>query len=51
VITLEDMRHRRHRLALMAVSGIVGLAVVVGGSYYLASGNEQIVQLTARGAV
>jgi polysaccharide chain length determinant protein (PEP-CTERM system associated) len=51
VVTLEEARHRRQRLALTAVSAIVGLAVVVAGSYYVASGNEQIVQLTARGAL
>jgi hypothetical protein len=51
VVTRSELRHQRRRLALMTVSAIVGLILVVGGSYYVASGNEQIVRLTARGAM
>ncbi|HEY6362280.1 MAG TPA: hypothetical protein VIX63_14300 [Vicinamibacterales bacterium] len=51
VVTRSELRHQRRRFALVTVSAIVGLILVVGGSYYVASGNEQIVRLTARGAM
>jgi polysaccharide chain length determinant protein (PEP-CTERM system associated) len=51
VVTRTEVRQQRQRFALMTVSAIVGLILVVGGSYYVASGNEQIVRLTARGAM
>jgi protein tyrosine kinase modulator len=51
VITQLDVRRERRRLALLTVSAIVGLTLVVGTSYYVASGNEQIVRLTTRGAL
>jgi polysaccharide chain length determinant protein (PEP-CTERM system associated) len=46
--TATGARRRRLRLALMTAAVIVGLAVIVAGSYYVAAGNEQIVRLTAR---
>jgi polysaccharide chain length determinant protein (PEP-CTERM system associated) len=51
IVTQEEQRHRRQRFALLAASAVAGIAVVVGASYYVASGNEQIVQMTARGAM
>jgi polysaccharide chain length determinant protein (PEP-CTERM system associated) len=51
VVTRAELRQQRRRFALVTVSAIVGLILVVGGSYYVASGNEQIVRLTARGAM
>ena len=51
VITRADVWRQRRRAALMTMSAIAGLLLVIGGSYYLASGNEHIVRLTARGAM
>ena len=45
------MRRRYYRLALMTASAIAGLALVVAVSHYVASGNVQLVRLTARGAM
>lgn len=46
--TKTGARRQRFRVALMTVAAIVGLALTVAGSYYVGSGNEQIVRLTAR---
>jgi len=46
--TAATARRRRVRLALTACAVIVGLAVIVAGSYYVAGGNEQLVRMTAR---
>jgi uncharacterized protein involved in exopolysaccharide biosynthesis len=51
VMTRADVRRRRYRLAMMAASAIVGLGLVIGGAYYIAEGNEQIVRLTAQGGM
>jgi succinoglycan biosynthesis transport protein ExoP len=51
VITRADIRRRRYRLAMVAASAIVGLGLVIGGSYYIASNNEQMVRMTARGGL
>jgi polysaccharide biosynthesis transport protein len=51
IVTHADVWRQRRRLALMTVSAIVGLILVIGGSYYVAAGNEQIVRLTARGTM
>jgi succinoglycan biosynthesis transport protein ExoP len=51
VMTRADVRRRRVRLAVVAASAIVGLGLVIGGSYYIAAGNEQMVRLTARGGM
>jgi hypothetical protein len=42
-------RRRLRRLALTAVSVVVGFGLIVAGSRYLATGNEQIVRMTSRG--
>jgi len=49
ILTPADLRRRRLRFAATAASAIIGLILIVAGSYYLASGNEQIVQVMARG--
>ena len=46
--TAAGARRQRLRFALMTVAVSVGLVLIVAGSYYVASGNEQIVRLTAR---
>jgi len=51
VVTRADTRRRRYRVAMVAASAVVGLVLVIGGSYYIAEGNEQIVRLTARGGM
>jgi polysaccharide biosynthesis transport protein len=47
--TAAGGRRKRLRMALAAVSVVAGLALVVTGSHYLASNNEQLVRLTAGG--
>ncbi len=49
--TTARIRRGRMRFALVTAAVVVGLAVIVAGSYYLAGGNEQIVRLTARPAL
>jgi polysaccharide chain length determinant protein (PEP-CTERM system associated) len=46
--TTTARRKRRRRSALVAASVAVGLALIVVGSRYLASGNEQIARLMLR---
>jgi polysaccharide chain length determinant protein (PEP-CTERM system associated) len=47
--TITEARRKRRRMALAAVSVVVGLAVVFTGSRYLASNNEQLARFTADG--
>jgi protein tyrosine kinase modulator len=47
--TAADVRRRRLRFAAAAVSAVVALALIVAGSHYVASGNEQMVLLMERG--
>jgi polysaccharide chain length determinant protein (PEP-CTERM system associated) len=51
IVTGKAKFRRRFQLAFIGMSFIVGLALVVAGSYRLSAGNEQIVRLTARGGV
>jgi succinoglycan biosynthesis transport protein ExoP len=51
IATAADRRRYWRRLALTTVSIVVGLTLIIAGSRALASGNEQIVRLTARGRV
>jgi polysaccharide chain length determinant protein (PEP-CTERM system associated) len=46
--TAAGTRRQRFRIALTAGAVVVGLAVIVAGSYYVAGGNEQLVRMTAR---
>ena len=48
--TAADTRRHWRRIALTVVSAVVGLSLIVVGVRYVASGNEQIVRLVARGA-
>jgi hypothetical protein len=49
ILTAADMRRQWRRLALTAVSVVIGLALLVAGSRAVASGNEQIARLIPRG--
>jgi succinoglycan biosynthesis transport protein ExoP len=46
--TAARVRRARLRVALIAAAALIALAVMIGGSYYVAGGNEQIVRMTAR---
>ena len=50
VATKSAARRRRLQRALVAASVVVGLAVIVAGTYYVAAGNEQLVRMMVRGA-
>ena len=47
ILTAADARRKWRRVALTAVSVVIGLALVISGSRYIASDNEQLVRLTA----
>jgi polysaccharide chain length determinant protein (PEP-CTERM system associated) len=47
ILTAAEARRRWRRAALTAVSVVIGLVLVISGSRYLASDNEQLVRLTA----
>jgi len=47
--TASDARRKRRLMALAAVSVVVGLFLVITGSRYVASNNEQLVRFTADG--
>jgi succinoglycan biosynthesis transport protein ExoP len=49
ILTAADIRRQRLRFAAVAVSALAALALIVAGSHYVASGNEQIVRLMERG--
>lgn len=49
ILSAADTRRRWRRLALTAVSIAIGFTLIIAGSRALATGNEQIVRLTARG--
>ena len=51
ILTAADVRRQRLRFAAVAVSAMVALGLIVAGSHYVASGNEQIVRLMERGNV
>jgi uncharacterized protein involved in exopolysaccharide biosynthesis len=51
IVTRAEVRQRRQRYALGMASAVVVFVIVVAGSYYVAKGNEQLVRLTARGAM
>lgn len=46
-----DARRRRYRVALWAAAVALGALMTAGAAYYVASDNEQMVRLTARGGV
>jgi polysaccharide chain length determinant protein (PEP-CTERM system associated) len=45
IVTATDRRWRRVRQSLAATAGVVALAAIAGGAYFIAHGNEQIVTL------
>jgi polysaccharide chain length determinant protein (PEP-CTERM system associated) len=47
ILTTADARRRWRRVALTAVSIVIGLAALISGSRYIASDNEQLARLTA----
>ena len=49
ILTAADARRTWRRVALTAVSIVIGLGLVIEGSRYLATNNEQLVRLTASG--
>src|SRR5439155_11011487 len=49
ILSPSDRWRQRRKLALTAVSALIGLVLFVAGSYYVARGNEQIVRLMERG--
>ena len=51
VMTETAVRRQRGRAAVMVGAALVGVALVVAGSYYVTAGNERIVRLTAREAI
>ena len=49
IVTQVDLRRARWRMRLAASVALIGLVVLVGIAYVVASGNEQLVALLARG--
>ena len=47
--TITDARRNRRRMALAAISVVVGLALLITGSRYVAHNNDQLVRFTADG--
>jgi polysaccharide chain length determinant protein (PEP-CTERM system associated) len=49
--TAARARRARLQVAVIAAAALIALALMIGGSYYVAGGNEQIVRMTARPAL
>jgi polysaccharide chain length determinant protein (PEP-CTERM system associated) len=49
IATRVDTRRRRWQFSLAALSTVLGLALAVAASYYIAHGNEQLVRFVVRG--
>ena len=49
IVTQADLRRARWRMRFAASVALIGLVVLVGIAYVVASGNEQLVALLARG--
>jgi hypothetical protein len=47
--TAAVARRRRLQVAVGTLAAVVGLSLIVAGSYYVAAGNEDLVRLMARG--
>jgi len=45
IVGEADVRHRRRRFQVAAVSALLGMAVIVGASYFVAHENERLVTL------
>jgi protein tyrosine kinase modulator len=48
--TEADLRRRRRRFQLAAASALLGLSLLVGASYFMGNGNEQLVRVLDRSA-
>lgn len=49
IVTRTDLRRRQWRMRLAASATFIGLVLIVGGAYFVANGNEQLVSLLGRG--
>ena len=49
IVTLADTRRRRWRMRLATAATICGLVLIVGASYFVALGNEQLLRILAPG--
>jgi succinoglycan biosynthesis transport protein ExoP len=49
IVTPDDTERRQRRMRLAAMSVAVGLLVIIGASFFIAHGNEQLVALVTRG--
>jgi protein tyrosine kinase modulator len=50
IFTAAETRQKHRRVALATMSFLIGLGLIVAGSRYIASGNEGIAKMMARGA-
>ena len=48
IVTASDIRRSRRRVQLAAGGAVLGLTLVVGVAYFVASGNEQLLRLLTR---
>jgi polysaccharide biosynthesis transport protein len=48
IVTASDIRRSRRRVQLAAGGAVLGLTLVVGAAYFVASGNEQLLRLLTR---
>lgn len=48
IVTATDLRRQRWRMRLVATGAFIALVMVVGLSYFVASGNEQLIFLLTR---
>lgn len=49
IVTKTDIKRRRWRVRLAGAAAILGLVLIVGISYFVVSGNEQLVSILVRG--
>jgi len=49
IVTPEDTERRQRRMRFAAVSVSVGLLLIIGASFFIAYGNEQLVALVTKG--
>jgi protein tyrosine kinase modulator len=49
IVTEVDRRRQQRRFRLAAAGAMLGLALIAGVSYFVGHGNEQLVQMLARG--
>ena len=45
IMTSADIRHRRRRLELTAAATVCVIALLIGASYFVVNGNEQLLRL------